>query len=74
MIHVNALRFRPTCTIVFVGLLATGLIASPAAPAFAQGSGTLTTTGSLNTARSAHTGHTSSEWSATGHRGRGHCP
>jgi N-acetylneuraminic acid mutarotase len=37
------------------GLLTIGLVASTTTPAFAQASGTWTTTGSLNTARTAHT-------------------
>jgi len=58
MISANALRCSLTRTFllaVLAGLLTVGLIASTAAPMLAQGSGAWTTTGSLNTARTAHT-------------------
>ena len=58
MTSVNALRFSPTRTFllaVLAGLLTIGLVASTATLTLAQGSGTWTTTGSLNTARTAHT-------------------
>ena len=55
MIRANAHRFGATRTLVLVGLLGIGLVASTAAPALAQGSNTWTTTGSLNTARTGHT-------------------
>ena len=55
MIRANVHRFGATRPLALVGLFAIGLVASTAAPALAQGSNTWTTTGSLNTARTAHT-------------------
>lgn len=58
MISVNALRVTPTRSFVLAvlaGFLTIELVASTATPMLAQGSGTWTTTGSLNTDRTAHT-------------------
>lgn len=55
MIRVNPSSRKPICTRLLWGLLAVSLIATLAAPALAQTSGTWSTTGSLNTARSGHT-------------------
>jgi hypothetical protein len=55
MICANAHRFGAIRTLVSVGLLAIGLVASTAVPAIAAASGFWTTTGSMNTARAGHT-------------------
>lgn len=55
MIRTNAPGFGAIRTLVLVGLLAIGLVASTAVPAIAAASGFWTTTGNLNTARAGHT-------------------
>src|SRR5260370_2326272 len=55
MIRANTHRFGAIRTLVSVGLLAIGVVASMAVPAIAAASGFWTTTGSLSTARTGHT-------------------
>src|SRR3984893_2849693 len=55
MIRANAHRFGATRTLVLVGLLGIGLVATRGCHLRPQGSNSWTTTGSLNTARTGHT-------------------
>ena len=55
MIRLNLRTLASVRWLPFAGILAIGLLATTAVPAFAGGSGTWTTTGSMNTARGGHT-------------------
>jgi N-acetylneuraminic acid mutarotase len=55
MVRLNSRISASDLRFVSVALFAIWFVATSAVPAFAQGSGTWTTTGSLNTARTAHT-------------------
>jgi WD40 repeat protein len=55
MIRANARRFGAIRTLVLVGFFPLGLLTGTAVPALAGSSGTWMTTGSMNTAREAHT-------------------
>jgi len=55
MIRLKLHGFRTIRRLALVALLAVGLVATTATAALAQASGTWTTTGSMNTARTRHT-------------------
>ena len=55
MIRTTLRSFTAAQAVLFLGLLIIGLLGSPAVQASTGGSGTFTTTGSMNTARYDHT-------------------